>query len=123
MTVLGSPVDTSGSRLLLTKLSAPTFQQLMQRRGRPDELTLIAPASWSPVRWLGRGPLLVVTATGREADDLAAELRGGDVVARLLSWETLPHERLSPVLTLSALSSEAPRRLVTDDAQLPNRWG
>jgi transcription-repair coupling factor (superfamily II helicase) len=44
------------------------------------------------------GPLLVVTATGREADDLTAELRGvlGDAVAMFPSWETLPHERLSP---------------------------
>ena len=45
-----------------------------------------------------QGPLLVVTATGREADDLTAELRGvfGDAVAMFPSWETLPHERLSP---------------------------
>jgi transcription-repair coupling factor (superfamily II helicase) len=44
------------------------------------------------------GPLLVVTATGREADDLSAELRGvlGDAVGMFPSWETLPHERLSP---------------------------
>ena len=44
------------------------------------------------------GPLLVVTATGREADDLTAELRGvlGEAVAMFPSWETLPHERLSP---------------------------
>ncbi len=44
------------------------------------------------------GPLLVVTATGREADDLTAELRGvfGDAAAMFPSWETLPHERLSP---------------------------
>ena len=43
-------------------------------------------------------PLLVVTATGREADDLTTELRGvfGDAVAMFPSWETLPHERLSP---------------------------
>ena len=43
-------------------------------------------------------PVLVVTATGREAEDLAAELRAmmGDKVAWFPSWETLPHERLSP---------------------------
>ena len=43
--------------------------------------------------------LVVVTATGRDADDLAAELRGylpADDVAVLPAWETLPHERLSP---------------------------
>ena len=45
------------------------------------------------------GPVVVVTATGREADDLAAALRcylPADDVAVLPSWETLPHERLSP---------------------------
>ncbi len=42
--------------------------------------------------------LLLVTATGREADDLASELGGilGDAVVQFPSWETLPHERLSP---------------------------
>ena len=49
-----------------------------------------------------RRPLVVVTATGREADDLATSLRGylpedqADDVAVLPAWETLPHERLSP---------------------------
>jgi transcription-repair coupling factor (superfamily II helicase) len=46
------------------------------------------------------GPVLtVVTATGREADDLATALRcylPADDVAVLPAWETLPHERLSP---------------------------
>lgn len=43
-------------------------------------------------------PVLVVTATGREAEDLTAELKAmmGDKVAWFPSWETLPHERLSP---------------------------
>ncbi|MDO4908331.1 MAG: transcription-repair coupling factor [Corynebacterium sp.] len=44
-------------------------------------------------------PLLVVTATGREAEDLYGELSsllGADKVALMPSWETLPHERLSP---------------------------
>ncbi|HEX4790700.1 MAG TPA: transcription-repair coupling factor [Actinospica sp.] len=43
--------------------------------------------------------VLAVTATGREAEDLAAALRsllGEGVVAEYPSWETLPHERLSP---------------------------
>ncbi|MEU9745613.1 transcription-repair coupling factor [Streptomyces niveus] len=44
-------------------------------------------------------PVLAVTATGREAEDLAAALRSllpADSVAEFPSWETLPHERLSP---------------------------
>ena len=42
---------------------------------------------------------LVVVATGREAEDVAAALRSLDPNAEILefpSWETLPHERLSP---------------------------
>jgi transcription-repair coupling factor (superfamily II helicase) len=47
----------------------------------------------------GPGVVLAVTATGREAEDLAAALRAylpADAVAEFPSWETLPHERLSP---------------------------
>jgi len=43
--------------------------------------------------------VLAVTATGREAEDLAAALRtllDPDTVVEYPSWETLPHERLSP---------------------------
>ncbi|MFI5926792.1 transcription-repair coupling factor [Micromonospora sp. NPDC051543] len=44
-------------------------------------------------------PVLAVTATTREADDLAAALGGllpPEQVVVFPSWETLPHERLSP---------------------------
>jgi transcription-repair coupling factor (superfamily II helicase) len=47
---------------------------------------------------LSRVQLLVVS-TGREAEDVAATLRSLDPNAEILefpSWETLPHERLSP---------------------------
>ncbi len=43
--------------------------------------------------------MLAVTATGREGEDLLealASLLGPDAVAFYPSWETLPHERLSP---------------------------
>ncbi|MFD9211496.1 transcription-repair coupling factor [Streptomyces sioyaensis] len=52
-------------------------------------------------RQAGR-PVLAVTATGREAEDLAAALRSlmpageDNSVVEYPSWETLPHERLSP---------------------------
>ena len=42
---------------------------------------------------------LLVVSTGREAEDVAATLRSLDPEAEILefpSWETLPHERLSP---------------------------
>ena len=44
-------------------------------------------------------PALLVTATGREADEVAtavSDLLGPEGVATFPSWETLPHERLSP---------------------------
>ncbi len=44
-------------------------------------------------------PVLAVTATGRQAEDLAASLRcylEPGAVVEFPSWETLPHERLSP---------------------------
>ncbi|HSN07179.1 MAG TPA: transcription-repair coupling factor [Candidatus Angelobacter sp.] len=47
----------------------------------------------------GERPLLLVTATAREAEDLTEALTGllpEDSVAEFPAWETLPHERLSP---------------------------
>ena len=44
-------------------------------------------------------PVLLVTATGREAEAATAaisDLIGNDRVMIFPSWETLPHERLSP---------------------------
>src|SRR6478752_5344194 len=44
-------------------------------------------------------PVLAVTATGREAEDLHSALEaslGAGTVGLFPSWETLPHERLSP---------------------------
>jgi len=74
------------------------------RSGDRPRLDLTAPAGLRPfalaavARQAGR-PLLAVTATGREADDLVAALRtllGSSAVAEFPAWETLPHERLSP---------------------------
>lgn len=106
-------------------LTAPTFQQLIESAAeRPAELRLVGPASARlfVASALARlGPLLVVTATGREADDLTAELRGvfGDAVAAFPSWETLPHERLSPgVDTVGARLTVLRRLAHPDDARL-----
>jgi transcription-repair coupling factor (superfamily II helicase) len=59
---------------------------------------LIAALASSGPDGAGR-PVLAVTATGREADDLAEALTcllPPDSVASFPAWETLPHERLSP---------------------------
>ncbi|MGI8523652.1 MAG: DEAD/DEAH box helicase, partial [Nocardioides sp.] len=83
---------------------APLAEALADARdGLVPSCELTGPAALRPfvVRGLveaGR-TVLAVTATGREAEELAAEL--GDLVdpatvAYFPSWETLPHERLSP---------------------------
>ncbi|OEV11915.1 transcription-repair coupling factor, partial [Streptomyces nanshensis] len=65
---------------------------------------LVGPAAARPfavaalARSSGR-PVLAVTATGREAEDLTESLRSllpPEGVVEYPSWETLPHERLSP---------------------------
>src|SRR5271155_5429925 len=95
-------VVTPIAGLVELALRAPTLQRLIDLAAdRPEELTLVGPASarlYVACALARQGPLLVVTATGREADGLTAELRGvfGDAVALFPSWETLPHERLSP---------------------------
>ncbi len=88
---------------------ALTAARDLARRGVPEPVDVTAPAASRPILAAalaadqatgGAGrPLLVVTATSREADDLAATLGGllpADSVAVFPSWETLPHERLSP---------------------------
>ena len=106
-------------------LTAPTFRQLIERTAdRPAELSLVGPARarvFAASALARQGPLLVVTATGREAADLTAELKGvfGDAVAMFPSWETLPHERLSPGVDTVGTRLMLLRRLAhPDDARL-----
>lgn len=95
-------VQTPIAGLVELALTDPSLQDALRRAAdRPADLALVGPASARVLVAAGlaqQGPLLVVAATGREADDLTAELRGviGDAVALFPSWETLPHERLSP---------------------------
>ncbi|MDV3129048.1 transcription-repair coupling factor [Mycobacterium sp. 21AC1] len=118
-------VQTPIAGLVELALADPCLQDVTRRAAdRPTDLALVGPAS---ARFLvataiaRTGPLLVVTATGREADDLTAELRGvlGDAVALFPSWETLPHERLSPgVETVGARLLLLRRLAHPDDATL-----
>ncbi|MEI7914383.1 MAG: transcription-repair coupling factor [Mycobacteriaceae bacterium] len=105
--------------------AAPAFTDLTERAAaRPDNLAVIGPAAaqlFVAAALARTGPLLVVTATGREADDLTAELRAvlGDAVAMFPSWETLPHERLSPGVDTVGARLLVLRRLARrDDARL-----
>ncbi len=68
------------------------------------DVALVAPAALRPfgvsaLAGHDRRTVLAVTATGREAEDLAAALTSlvePSTVAVFPAWETLPHERLSP---------------------------
>jgi transcription-repair coupling factor (superfamily II helicase) len=117
--------ETPIAGLVELALTAPTFQQLIDSAAAsPAQLSLVGPASarlFVAAALARLGPLLVVTATGREADDLTAELRGvfGDAVAVFPSWETLPHERLSPgVDTVGARLTVLRRLAHPDDERL-----
>ena len=99
----GTPVHLSG--LAAAVLADPTLDQAMAdaRGGAVPALDLTGPEALRPyvvagLVQAGRS-VLAVTATSREAEDLVAAL--GDLVdpalvAHYPSWETLPHERLSP---------------------------
>src|SRR6478752_3416293 len=118
-------VQTPIAGLVDLALRDPSLADVARRAAdRPSDLTLVGPASarmFAASALAQAGPLLVVTATGREADDLTAELRGvfGDAVAIFPSWETLPHERLSPgVDTVGARLMLLRRLSHPDDARL-----
>jgi len=67
-------------------------------------------------------PVLAITATGREADDLAREIASLQPELRIQtfpSWETLPHERLSPSSDTVGRRLAALRRLAHPDPADP----
>jgi transcription-repair coupling factor (superfamily II helicase) len=96
--------------LLDAVLSDPGLAAVLDqaRSGPAGALDIVAAAGARPLvvaglastvpRGAGR-TVLLVTATGRESEDLAKALRcylPPDRVAEFPAWETLPHERLSP---------------------------
>jgi transcription-repair coupling factor (superfamily II helicase) len=91
------------SGLLQVVLSDPGIGAVVEAAGKARApLTVEGPAALRPFLAAGLGTertVLAITATDREAEDLgaaAADLLGSDAVEVLPSWETLPHERLSP---------------------------
>ena len=65
-----------------------------------------------------RGPVVVITATAREAEDLVdelGELMDASEVGLYPAWETLPHERLSPRSDTVGRRLAVLRRLVHAD--------
>ncbi|KIU18881.1 transcription-repair coupling factor [Mycolicibacterium llatzerense] len=118
-------IQTPLAGLVQLALTDPGLQELTRQAAEGiAEQALVGPVSARlPVAaaLAAAGPVLVVTATGREADDLTAELRAvhGDAVALFPSWETLPHERLSPgVDTVGARLTVLRRLARPDDTRL-----
>ncbi|WAL66594.1 transcription-repair coupling factor [Amycolatopsis cynarae] len=93
------------SGLLSAVLADPALRGVLERAGSPladlqgpTAARQLVVAALAADEGAGR-PVLAVTATGREAEELTAAvatLLGPDAVADFPSWETLPHERLSP---------------------------
>jgi transcription-repair coupling factor (superfamily II helicase) len=95
--------------LLDAVIQDPALDEAVKAAGDGNRMhvDLVGPAAARPfavaalARRTGR-TVLAVTATGREAEDLAAALRSlmpadlAHTVVDYPSWETLPHERLSP---------------------------
>ena len=102
-------MTSSLAPLLRAIAGLPGLADIPRHRASSDVVDIVAPTGLrAPVVALAGGdapdapdaaPRLVVTSTAREADDIATalgELVGDEQVATFPSWETLPHERLSP---------------------------
>ena len=101
--------------LLSTVVTDPKLTGLLTHIGEPYlHITGIAQSRpWTVAAIAQRAPVLLVTATGREAEDVTAELRAmmGESVAWFPSWETLPHERLSPGVDIVGQRAEVLHKL------------
>ena len=112
----------------------PGFGAVRELAGVSAGSVVEAPAALHPLivaelavhRQPGAGPVIVVTATGREAEDVTAalpDLVPNANVAFFPSWETLPHERLSPSSDTVGRRVAVMRRLAhpepTDPLSLP----
>ncbi|MDN4506308.1 transcription-repair coupling factor [Dietzia maris] len=101
-----TPATAALSGLAGAVLANPALADLRDGLDR-DAAVVRAPEALRPFLVAAvaqRAPLLVVTATERECEELADELSGlydgpglsTEAVVQFPSWETLPHERLSP---------------------------
>ena len=90
---------------------------------RPFAVAALARALAEEAKGSRGRPVLAVTATGREAEDLAAALGSllpPDSVAEFPAWETLPHERLSPRSDTVGRRLAVLRRIVHPSADDPS---
>ena len=113
-------LEGSLSRLLAALEKDPTIRGLVATTEYDDEnLVIQAVEGIRPALAAGaasRLPIVLVVPSDRQAQDMVVALRswyGGDPhdIASLPSWETLPHERLSPRADTVATRMEVFRRL------------
>ncbi|MDO5495533.1 MAG: transcription-repair coupling factor, partial [bacterium] len=113
---------------LLPLLAAdPGFTAATERVGERGMLTVTASAGVRPALVAAaseRRPIVVVTASGRDAEQAAGAIRSylpayPHAVAVFPAWETLPHERLSPRPDTVATRLAVLRRLAHPDASDP----
>ena len=85
--------------------SDPAFVSISEQAQVASTVDLVGPAVIYPLaiaqirQSQGSGVVLILTTTGRAADELAADLSAylpDEGIEVFPSWETLPHERLSP---------------------------
>ena len=101
--------------------SDPAIQRIVELSDSQVEVDLVAPTNLYPLVTAilaaseSAKTLLVLTATGRSADELATELAAfvdPATIAVFPSWETLPHERLSPSSDTVGTRMATLRRLI-----------
>ena len=113
--LLGDPVVAEVTAAAAAPDARPGLDVVAPLGVRP---ALVAAISRARVTGQSDGPVVVVTATGREADELAEGARcflPHEDVAVLPAWETLPHERLSPRSDTVARRLSVLRRLAHPD--------
>ncbi|MEF9981335.1 MAG: transcription-repair coupling factor [Glutamicibacter sp.] len=114
----------------------PSFRRIGQSAAhdyptRSEELEIAAPQGMRPIlsahisqalrESKHSGVTLIVTATGREAEEVSSSLGAylpAGQIAEFPSWETLPHERLSPRSDTVGRRLEVLRRLHDRDESL-----
>lgn len=107
----------------------PALRETVPQMGQPGSGTLVLPAGIRPAvialavqerRAAGEdSPVVVVTASGRRAEKLASALGAWVDGAEVFpSWETLPHERLSPQVDTMARRAAVLRRLENPQADV-----
>lgn len=119
--LLSAALGESSLRAVLDRVDTPVLDLQGARSARQLVAAALAAAAGAD------RPVLAVTATGRESQELVGALRGmvgADAIVEFPSWETLPHERLSPrpdtvgqrlevLHRLRSAHAESPRVVVT----------